>query len=267
MLGFKEFGYNLIEKYTILMGSMLANIRIERQTDANGSLSMLEVPTMLATKEKMLARLQADPNIDRPYSVLLPRISWEQTGLMYDGDRKLNTVNRRTVKTNDPDKMTYVYNPVPYNLHFKAVVYGKNQSDVNKIVEQIVPFFTPDWTVTMEHIPDMGISHDIPTVLEQADIEDLYSEDFKERRVYTWDLNFVMKGYLYGPERTKPIIKFVNTNLYVYGSNDAVVSMTIQPGLTANGEPTSNASASINVHSIKVDDDYGIVKIITDHVG
>lgn len=267
MLGFQHFEHGLIEKYTVLMGSFLSKITIQRQTqDGSANLSLIEVPTLLATKERMLARLQADPNIDRKYSELLPRITWEHTGLRYDGERKLNTTNRRVKKIdNDKNNLQYTYNPVPYDMSFKVTVYGKNQSDVNKIVEQIITFFTPDWTVSLELIPELGISHDIPTILDMASIEDLYSENFMERRVYTWDLEFTMKAYFYGPTHVKPVIKIVNQNIYVYGSSTETSSLIEDiistPGLDANGNPTTIANNAIPVANVAIDNNWGIVTI------
>lgn len=267
MLNYEYFYHGLIRKYTALMGALVDNVYVERVDSDGGTLSMMKVPVQLATKEKMLARLQGDPAIDLPYSNLVPRMSWELTGLQYDGQRKLNTINRRVIKTDDVNKFKFVRNPVPFDFYFKVCIYAKNQEDVAKIVEQILVFFTPDWTTSVVLVPEMDISHDIPTILMTTNIEDLYSEDYKERRFLTWDLEFVMKGYLYGPVVTKPIIKFANTRFDVYSSeftNNFFSAVTIQPGLTANGEPTTNAAASVSPLLIDVDDPYGYVEIIVD---
>jgi hypothetical protein len=263
MLNQDYFYFGLIRKYTVLMGAILDDIFVQRTSPDGSVLSMVKVVAQLSTKEKMLARLEGDPDIDKPFSVLLPRISFEMTGLQYASKRKLNTVNRRvSLRPGDPNHLRYVYNPVPYDFNFKVVVYAKNQEDVAKIVEQILPNFTPDWTVTLELIPELNISHDIPIVLDMASIEDLYSEDYKDRRVLTWDLEFTMQGYLYGPERTKPIIKFANTSLYIEGSTVSIQSVVMQPGLTANGLPTSVANNSINPLQIMITNNYGYVETI-----
>ena len=132
---------------------------------------------------------------------------------------------------------------------------------------------------------------DIPVVLNSVNLDDVYEGDFKERRSMVWTLDFTLKGYLYGPVKTQKVVKFTNTEFFtansttfgqIFSSNtgfyianttqisDAVNSVPvaayiqIQPGLTANGQPTSNAAASIPVTDIIATDDFGYVTAITE---
>lgn len=268
MLGKNPWYFSLIRKYVILMGSALNDIHIERTVADSTDTELIKVPVSYATKEKMLARLQSDPDIDRPFSALMPRISFELVAMQYDSNRKLPTVNRRVVKNaNDLNTLKYLYSPVPYDFMFNAYVYVKNAEDGTKIIEQIIPFFTPDYTVTAELIPEMGISKDISIVLGPISPTDMYDQSFINRRALVWELSFTVKGELYGPIREKPIIKFANTSMFVYGANTPVISYTVQPGLTANEEPTSNASATIDKSLIAVDDDFGFVTNTIDYIG
>ena len=142
------------------------------------------------------------------------------------------------------------------------------------IVEQILPFFTPDWTTTVRLIPEMNVEHDIPVVLGTVQQEDTYTGDFKERQALTWTLDFTMKSYLYGPVKTGAIILFANTVLYSPDANNyntsnsisAAVGFTspalyetILPGLIANGQPTSNAAQSIAANLISATSDFGYI--------
>jgi hypothetical protein len=252
------------------MGTLVNDIRITR-TNKNGDLvDLIKVPLSYAPKEKMLTRIENDPNIDRPFGVLLPRISFELIGMDYDGTRKLLTINRISAIDTDANKLKYQYNPVPYNLKFKVAVYVKNAEDGTKIVEQILPFFTPEWTSSVKLIPEMDVIMDIPVILNAVTIEDAYSQDFKERRALIWNLDFTMKGYIYGPVKKSSVIKFANTTFYLpgvpdgqlstaVGNTDPAVRITVQPGLTANGEPTSNSSLSIPRNEIEASDDFGFI--------
>lgn len=232
--------------------------------------SYIKVPITYAPKDKMLARIEQDPNIDRPTGVVtLPMMSFEMAGFFYDPQRKLATVGRSAYRYNDdPDKLRYQYNPVPYDIQFKLYIYVKNAEDGTKIVEQILPYFTPDFTVTLKLIPDMNINMDIPTVLNTVEQTDTYNGAFTVRRAIIWTLTFTMKGYVFGPVKKSAIIKYSNTAFYVpdvqkltdgVGNSDPVVTVTVQPGLLANGSPTSNSALSVPVDEILATDDFGYV--------
>jgi hypothetical protein len=255
-----------------MFGRIFSHIQITR-TLSDDRTQLITVPLTYAAKEKMMTRMISDPAIDRQTAIILPVMSFEMTGLKYDGNRKLPTVNRYAViDTTDKNKLQYQYNPVPYNLDMKLYVYVKNNEDGTKIVEQILPFFTPDWTLTANLVPELNIKPDIPIILNNVSFDDTYSGDFKERRAIIWTLDFTLKGYFYGPVRKSAIIKFANTNFYIpttntaaqgVGITDPAERLTIQPGLTVDGEPTSNASLTVPYADIEVDDDYGFVEVIT----
>lgn len=264
------FYFSTIRKYVTLFGTLFNDIHITRTDANNTTVALLKVPLAYAPKEKVLARVDADPNIDRQTAVLLPRMSFEMVDMKYDTTRKLNTVGRSVVKdTSSTSRLKYQYNPVPYNLSFRLYIYVKNAEDGTKIVEQILPFFTPDWTTTVQLIPEMGINMDIPVVLESVNIEDSYDGDFENRRALIWTLDFTLKGYIYGPIKKSGIIKFANTNFYIppnvqdgqlqdaVGVTDVSERVTVRPGLTANGTPTSNVAESVALSVIEADDDFG----------
>lgn len=280
MFSTTPFYFNLIRKYIITFGTLFNNIYINR-TDKNGNVTLTErVPITYGPKEKSLTRVVQDPNIDRPTATYpLPMMSFEMTGFDYDGSRKLQTINRNAY--NDPDdksKRRYQYMPVPYNIGFQLNILVKNSEDGTKVVEQILPYFTPDWTVTANLIPEMNIKHDIPIILNRVNLDDVYDGEFAQRRSMVWTLDFTLKGYLYGPVKKTKVIKYSNTQFFVppnvpdgqlqsaVGTSDHVAVIHIQPGLLANGSPTSNASLSIPVDEILATDDFGFVIEKTDPV-
>ena len=273
MFSSTPFYFSSIRKYIILFGTLFNGIYISR-TDKNGNVTLVErVPITYGPKDKMLTRVVQDPNIDRPTATYpLPMMAFEMTGFDYDGSRKLQTINRiAVINPDDKAQNKYQYTPVPYNINFQLSVLVKNAEDGNKIVEQILPYFTPDWTTTVHLIPEMSVTMDIPVVLNRVNLEDVYEGDFKERRSMVWTLEFTMKAYLYGPVKTSKIIKFSNTEFFIIKdinsantSNPVAVYVQIQPGLTANGQPTSNSSLSIPVANIVATDDFGYVTSITE---
>jgi hypothetical protein len=272
MFSSTPFYFSLIRKYIILFGTLFNNIHISR-TDKDGNVIMIErVPITYGPKDKMLARVIQDPNIDRPTAIYpLPMMAFEMTSFDYDGARKLQTINRiAIVNPDDKSKNKYQYNPVPYNIGFRLSILVKNAEDGNKIVEQILPYFTPDWTTTAHLIPEMNVTMDIPVILNNVSLEDVYDGQFENRRSLVWNLDFTLKGYIYGPVKSTKIIKFTNTEFFVATgdnireANAAVAYVQVQPGLTANGKPTSNASLSIPVANIIATDTFGYVTTIVE---
>jgi len=271
----EPFYFSSIRKYVILFGTLFNNIKITRTNSTGKITSLIKIPIGYGPKDKMLTRVIQDPNIERQTAIQLPIMSFEITGFNYDGDRKRQTVHRIfKTDTSNPDKNKYQYSPVPYNINFSLSIYVKNAEDGTKIVEQILPYFTPDWTTTVNLIPEMDIKMDIPLILNRINTEDTYTGDFKDRRALIWNLDFTMKGYLFGPVKKSAIIKYIDVNLRIPSVDDLTQAepigdpaaiIEIEPGLTANGEPTSNASLSIPVPQIKASDNYGFVIDITEN--
>lgn len=262
------FYFNLIRKYIITFGTLFNNIYIER-ADRNGNeVARVRVPITYGPKDKALTRVFQDPNIDRPTATFpLPMMTFEITGFDYDGSRKLQTVNKNVYNDlDDKTKRKRQYMPVPYNIEFRLSILVKNAEDGTKIVEQILPYFTPDWTVTALLIPEMDIRHDIPIILNNVNLDDVYEGKFEQRRSMVWTLDFTLKGYMYGPVKSAKVIKYAITPLYnkIDREADPVAQVTVQPGLLANGSPTSNSSLSVPVDEILATDDFGFVVTIDD---
>ena len=273
MLG-HTFYHNTIRKYVILFGTLFNDIHINRVDTDRSVTRTIKVPISYGPKEKMLARLDADPNLNRP-AIVLPRMSFELTDLNYGPTRKLNTIGKIVAANpDDPNSAKFQYTPVPYDFNFILSIAVKNADDGTRILEQILPFFTPNWSSTVDLIPELGIKLDVPIVLNAVSSEDTYGGNFEERRSIVWTLSFTMKGYIFGPTRptgsgTAPIIKLANVNFYdtstytnindAVGNLDVVESVVITPGLLANGSPTTNAAASVSSDLINADDNYGYI--------
>jgi hypothetical protein len=206
------FHHNTLRKYVILFGTIFNNIYVTRQNNEGVTIQTLKVPLSYGPKEKYLARLEGNPGLDNKIAMTVPRISFEMTTFQYDPDRKLNSLNRR-MKNNKSQ-----YQPVPYNIGFRLSILVKNAEDGTKIVEQILPYFTPDWTASVHLIPDLEEDPwDIPIILNDVSTEDTYEGNFETRRAIIWTLDFTLKGYLFGPTKTigsgdGGVIKYINVN-------------------------------------------------------
>jgi len=268
MLG-TTYYHGTLKKYVTLFGTLFNEVYINRIDAAHNVTNSIKVPLQYAPKEKVLARLESDPNLTNPVATVLPRMAFEITTLSYAPTRKLPTINQITKVDTDPTKKNYQYMPVPYDISFSLYIMVKNQEDGTQILEQILPYFTPEWTSTVNILPEMGIIQDIPLVLLNVTPQDSYEGNFEERRVITWTLDFIMKGYFYGPVHKSGIITLANTNFFdassydnisdAVGNIDIIDRVTVTPGLDANGHPTSNASVSVPRNEITANSDYGFI--------
>ena len=211
MLGLYFYNESL-RKCIIAFGSLFNDIYISRRNSAGTEVQSMKVPLAYGPKQKFMVRLDADPNLDQKVAITLPRIGFEIAGLDYDPSRKLNRIMKRKKVSADADKklqqMSTQYSPVPYNLNFEMFVMTKNSDDGIQIVEQILPFFQPEYTVTINEVPEMDVVRDVPIVLNSIGYEDTYTGSFTERRAIIYTFNFVAKAYVYGPVTTaKPITK------------------------------------------------------------
>lgn len=260
------FYHDTIRRYVVYFGTVFNDIYINRVVDGETT-QTIKVPLSYGPKEPMLARLDADPNLDRPTALTLPRIGFEIKSFRYDKERHLLAVNKRAATTDAKNKLKYTFQPVPYNIEFELSVMTKSAQDGTRIIEQILPYFKPEWTATVIVLPEMNISHDIPIVLNDISIQDTYAINFKERRAIIWTLKFTMKAYLYGPVKESKIINKAIIDLFAPSGDleDAinyatpVENITVTPGLTANGEPTSNSALSVPLSEIDADDNYGYI--------
>lgn len=261
----RTFYNGTIRKYIILFGTMFNNIYINRTADDevdNNYTQTLKIPLSYGPREKFLARVSGDPDLERPFAMVLPRISFEITSMSYAPERKLATINR-VVKSNGAEGATikYAYNPVPYDIQLELNIMVKNAEDGTKILEQILPYFTPEWTNTINLIPELDVKLDIPIILNGVSYSDTYEGDFISRRAIIWTLNFTLKGYLFGPVKTGTLINLANTALYTsIAANNAEVAVTVYPGLTANGEPTSDPALTVPIGEITADDNFGFIQ-------
>ena len=211
MLG--QYFYNeSLRKCIIAFGSLFNDIYITRKSAAGADVQSMKVPLAYGPKQKFMVRLDADPNLDQKVAITLPRIGFEIAGFDYDPSRKLNRIIKRKKVSNTTDKalkqMSTQHSPVPYNLTFELFVMTKNSDDGIQIVEQILPFFQPEYTVTINEVPEMDVVRDVPIVLNSIGYEDTYTGSFTERRAFIYTLNFVAKAYVYGPvDTSKPITK------------------------------------------------------------
>ena len=214
MLG-QQFYHETMRKVVVAFGTIFNNINIVRKNNSGTIIQKMKVPLAYGPAQKFLTRLDNDPSLKNKVAVTLPRIGFEIANLAYDPVRKLNRVQKfKKVKSSDTNKLDVQYMPVPYNLDFTLYVMAKNSDDALQIVEQILPYFQPDYTITINDMADMGIKRDVPIILSSVSYEDSYQGNFEERRAIIYTLTFTAKFYLYGPVTSDKVIRTVQVDQY-----------------------------------------------------
>ena len=215
---FGNYFYNeSMRRMTIGFGQIFNNIQIKRKDDTGKVIQTIRVPLAYGPKEKFLVRLDQQSSLDnREFAITLPRMGFEIAGISYDPTRKLTRIQKfKQVKSNKDGKvLDFNYTPVPYNISYNLFSFTASAEAGLQIIEQILPFFQPDFTVTINAIPTLNIKRDIPIILNSVNYEDTYSGDFTTRRAVIYTLNFTAKTYLFGPSTSQKVIKTVQSDQY-----------------------------------------------------
>lgn len=238
MLNNNVYYHGIIRKTIVAFGRLFSDIYIDRKQgdSVNGdTIQRLQIPISYAPKEKWLVRIDQDPSLENHTYVSLPRMSFEITGYNYDASRKMNKMNK--IVCHSDGSSSTMLSPVPYNIDISLYVLTKTQEDALQIIEQILPTFTPEYTLAINAIPEMNVIQDVPIALNSITVMDEYDGAFDMRRFVTHTLTFTLKTNIFGAvSNGKPIYNSsANVNDFETGE--------VQERVTALGDPlTGNIS-------------------------
>ena len=206
MLG-TQFYNQAVRKTVVSFGTLFNNIELKKTVDGQ-VIETEKVPLAYGPKQKFLYRLQGNPTDGRKVAITLPRIYFEMTGIDYDASRKTPATQKyKTVINENGNEVRTQYVPVPYNISFEVGILCKSQDDGLQILEQILPFFQPSFSMSLKFIPDMDEVRDVAVVLNSVDFDDDWEDDFSTRRSITYTMQFTAKSYIYGPYTKADVIR------------------------------------------------------------
>lgn len=244
----QRYYWGTIRKAIVAFGNMFNSITIEKK-GPNNTTYLQRVPLSYSPKQKFLARINQQPNVDKNnVQVILPRMGFEMVAVDYDPNRKISPL-QQTRTLDGVSTSSTQYAPTPYNLTVLLYIYARNQDEGLQIVEQILPYFNPDYNLTLKAIPELNIQNDLPILLNTIGFEDDYEGDFVTRRSVTWTLGFTLKLNFYGPVSKKGVIRKVIANTF----NDEELSVQRQK-ITVQSNPTT----------ANVSDDYSYLEVFED---
>lgn len=251
MLGRDPFYHAIIRKHVALFGTLFNGITIQRTGPAN-RVDTIHVPIEYSPRDKTIGRFIADPDFMRNHAIHLPRMSFEMIAMAYDASRAQNRIATARIPGGSQNR----YTPAPYDLTFELNIYSKLVEDSTKIVEQILPYFRPDWKVSARLIEGSAEVTDIPIVLNSITHTDTYEGDFITRRAIIWTLTFTVKAVFFGPLLDQPLITLTDVSFMDDGGG-RLVDVRVVPGQTASGQATTDPAATVARDLVNPDMPYG----------
>jgi len=215
-----EYFYNEIFRSVIIgFGSLFNGIQIKKKDESDNTFSVIKVPLAYGPTQKFLARLEQNPDLNHPTQITLPRMSFELVDMRYDPSRKSTQTQQMVVTKEDGTSEKKAYLPVPYNLSFTLSIYTKLNDDMLQIIEQIVPYFQPSYTIPIKFLGDYEEVQNVAISLDNISMTDEYEGNFDTRRALIYTLSFTAKTFVYGPLKdvSGDIIKKVTVG-YIAGS-------------------------------------------------
>ena len=264
MLG-SYFYHEIIRKTVIGFGTLFNEVHVRHQDATGKDISDIKVPISYGPKQKFLARIQQQPDLNKAVQISLPRMSFEVNNIQYDPSRKAGIT--QTFKASEGGKLKKVFMPVPYNLGFELNILTKLQDDSMQILEQILPFFQPGFTLTIDLAKSIGEKRDVPMVLDSITFTDDYEGNFETRRALIYTLNFTAKTYMFGPiaDSTEGLIRKVQVDYYS-DSNPQAAKREQRYTVAAKAKKDYNEDSQIDQYDdplIPPGDDFGFTETST----
>ena len=267
MLG-NYFYHEIIRKTVIAFGTLFNDIHVRHDDQAGNPISDIKVPVAYGPRQKFLARITQQAELNKATQITLPRMSFEITSIQYDSSRKAGiTQTFKAPNKDNDDKLTKVFMPVPYNIGFDLNILVKLQDDGLQILEQILPFFQPAFTLSIDLVKSIGEKRDVPMVLNNISQQDDYEGDFSTRRALIYTLSFTAKSFMFGHISNTPegLIRKVQLDYYS-DSNTRTAKRVQRYTVAAKAKKDYNEDNVIDTKDdplIEPGDDFGFTETST----
>ena len=255
MLG--SYTYNkIIRKCVIGFGTLFNNIECRKENKDGSVYSRMKVPLAYGPRQKFLARLEQQADLNQKVAITVPRLSFEMTGISYDSSRKLAPTTL-TLKANTANAVKKQFTPVPYNIDFELNVISKTNDEALEITEQILPLFQPSYQMSIKLVDSMEEFRDIPIILNSVSYSDDYEGSFDDKKITLITMQFTCKSYIYGPVGTQAPIKKAKVDYHTevdLTSTRQVSYQVVPKALTdKDKDGTTELASAINTRNLTIE--------------
>lgn len=215
------FYHEKTRKCVAAFGKLFNNIYVLRKNSSGQIISQVKVPLSYAPKDKYLDRIRENASLteNTQVAIKLPRMSFEITSISYDTTRQLSKINNVSAAGTANTNRNKLFTGVPYIISFQLNVYAKTQDDSLQIVEQILPSFNPQYTLTL--IPFISeypnYREDLPIAITGVSFQDDFENEIGARRTIIYTLDFEMRTQFYNGIGQSSIIRQANARLFQQG--------------------------------------------------
>lgn len=270
---FEKHNYHgIVRKYAQIFSALFSDLTIIRENkQTHKAEQVITVPIGYAPRAQWIQRITQDPTFRQKVATQLPRLSFEMTSLTRDSSRAIVPIQYNARDTADRENRFKQFVQTPYNMGFQLSLITNDEDDAWQVLEQICPYFQPELTFNTNLVTDMQYAHNVVIVLDGLRLSQPYEGTLEERRIISWDLDFTLKGYIYGPVERQGLIKKSIARLRIPTGHD-LISLddilntppaevyTVCGGLTADGQPTFDVNESIPYDRIKATDNYALIE-------
>jgi hypothetical protein len=211
------FYYSTIRKIVIGFGSLFDNLYVVRTQDNNPI--KIKIPILYSSKEKFIQRYKDTLNRENNDSIvlqtILPKLGFDIGEITYDASRKKPSINKRFIES-QTSETKLLYTEVPYNVNFTMTAYVRYIDDGLQIAEQILPYFTPDFTIAIKQnvLGEEGERMNVPIVLNSVSQNVDYEGALDiNPRIILWDYSFTARINLFAPQTEIPLITLSENNI------------------------------------------------------
>lgn len=263
---FGTYTYNqVIRKCVVAFGTLFNSLEVRKLNKDGTVYQRMKVPLAYGPRQKFLARILEQPELNKTVAITLPRLSFEMTGISYDPSRKLSPLTL-TRKVDDANSVKKQYTPVPYNIDFELNIISKTNDEALELVEQILPNFQPGYSVSIRMVDEMEEYRDTPIVLNNISFTDDYEGSFDDRKIVLFTLNFTAKTYVYGPVGASGVIKKASVDYYtkvdLTATRQVSYQVTPQAKLDYDKDATLTLTQDITAKTLTFSvSDYALVDI------
>jgi hypothetical protein len=244
------YDFDTVRRYILVFSKLFTDIHLKRKTSANVVLADFRVPVIYASKKKSYMELNA--NLESA-ATKLPIISIYMENIRYDGTRQKSSLyGHDFISKLDNNIKKHIDNPSPWIFDFSVTLYSKRNSDIYKMLQQILPTLCPMVVKNINIMPAINLSDETKIIyndnVNNSENEFTVAPDSNKICLYT--LNFSLFGWLFPPIKEKKIVKIIE--LYTAGQKNTIINEYSADDVINNNLISSTEFSETQVKEIKI---------------